>query len=200
MYRILLIESAVRGLLYVNGQFCGPLEEDGQAFPMGRDAEIYIQLFPFDENIRPVTAQLHTAGGVVSRLSPGTRCYALMWPDGIVQLELRPEGAPETDDGREAAAGSTLLKYLTMTLRGDAAAAHLLLRPQETAAPDLGGYETVVPLRFAPLAAGELFDERAGLVRRVLDNAAAVDVALAVTVPAGQGKRLIERVKVIGTP
>ena len=198
MYRILLIESAVRGLLYVNGQFCGPLEEDGQAFPMGRDAEIYIQLFPFDEHIRPVTAQLRTAGGVVSRLSPETRCYALMWPDGIVQLELRPEGAPETSDGQETAAGSTLLRYLTMTLRGDAAA-HLLLRPQETAAPDLYGYEAVVPLRFAPLAAGELFDERAGLVRRVLDNAAAVDVALAVTVPAGPGKRLIERVKVLRT-
>lgn len=199
MHRILLIESAVRGLLYVNGQFCGPLEEDGQAFPMGRDAEIYIQLIPFDERIRPVTAELHTGSGMVNRLSPGKRCYALVWPDGIIQLELRPEGAEAGGAEQEMAAGSTLLRYLTMMLRGDAQAAHLLLRPQETDTPDLCGYEAVVPLRFAPLCAGELFDERAGLVRRVLENAAAVDVALAVTVPAGQGKRLIERVKIIGT-
>lgn len=199
MHRILLIESAVRGLLYVNGQFCGPLEEDGQAFPMGRDAEIYIQLIPFDEHVRPLAAELHTGGGAISRLSPGERCYALVWPDGIIQLELRPEGSPDAEGGREAAAGSTLLRYLAMLLRGDAQAMQLLLRPQEMPAPELEGYEAVVPLRFAPLAAGELFDERAGLVRRVLDNAAAVDVALAVTVPAGQGRRLIERVKVIRT-
>ena len=199
MHRILLIESAVRGLLYVNGQFCGPLEEDGQAFPMGRDAEIYIQLIPFDERIRPVTAELHTGGGAISRLSPGERCYALVWPDGIVQLELRPDGAPDSAGAEEAAAGSTLLRYLAMRLRGEAQAAQLLLRPQETAAPDLADYEAVVPLRFAPLSVGELFDERAGLVRRIHANAAAVDVALAVTVPAGQGKRLIERMKVIRT-
>lgn len=199
MHRILLIESAVRGLLYVNGQFCGPLEEDGQAFPMGRDAEIYIQLIPFDEQVRPVTAELHIGGGKIGRLSPGERCYALMWPDGIMQLELRPDGAGEGGDAEETAAQSALLKYLTMRLRGDDRAMQLLLRPQETAAPDLEGYEAVVPLRFAPLCAGELFDERAGLVRRILQNAAVVDVALAVTVPAGQGRRMIERMKVIRT-
>lgn len=199
MHRILLIECAARGLLYINGQFCGPLEEDGQAFPMGRDAEAYIQLIPFDPHIRPVTAELHIAGGVISRLAPEACCYALIWPDGIVQLELRPEGAPESETGVETAAGSTLLRYLALRLRGDAQAQQLLLRPQEVAAPELSGYEAVVPLRFAPLCAGELFDERAGLVRRVLDNAAVVDVALAVTVPAGRGRRMIERIKLIGT-
>ena len=199
MHRILLIECAVRGLLYVNGQFCGPLEEDGQAFPMGRDAEVYIQLMPFDSHIRPVTAEVHICGGVISHLAPKACCYALVWPDGIVQLELRPEGAPEKETGAETAAGSTLLRYLALHLRGDAQAQQLLLRPQEIAVPELDDYETVVPLRFAPLCAGELFDERAGLVRRVLDNAAVVDVALAVTVPAGQGRRMIERIRVIRT-
>lgn len=199
MHRILLIESAVRGLLYVNGQFCGPLEEDGQAFPMGRDAEIYIQLIPFDERVRPVTAELHIGGGQIGRLSPGDRCYVLMWPDGIVQLELRPDGAEETGGGEETAAQSALLRYLTLCLRGDGRAMQMLLRPQETAMPDLSGYDAAVPMRFAPLAAGELYDERAGLVRRVLPNAAVVDVALAVTVPAGQGRRMIERMKLIRT-
>lgn len=199
MHRILLIESAVRGLLYVNGQFCGPLEGDGQAFPMGADAEVYIQLIPLDERASPVTAELHMSGGHVARLSPGERCYALTWPDGIVQLELRPEGT-EGEGGEEAtAAQSALLQYLSMRLAGDGRSMQMLLRPQETPAPELDGYEAVVPLRFAPLCAGELFDERAGLVRRVLQNAAVVDVMLAVTVPAGQGRRMIERMKLIRT-
>lgn len=197
MHRILLIESAVRGLLYVNGQFCGPLEEDGQAFPVGKDAEIYIQLMPFDEQVRPVTAELHITDGLIGRLLPGERCYALMWPDGIVQLELRPDGAGEPEGRAEAAAQSALLRYLTLCLRGDRQAIQMLLRPQETPVPTLEGYEAAVPLRFAPLCAGELFDERAGLVRRILHNAAVVDVALAVTVPAGQGRRMIERIKLI---
>lgn len=200
MHRILLIESAARGLLYINGQFCGPIEEDGQAFPMGRDAEVYIQLIPFDERIHPVTAELHISGGMISCLSPGERCYALVWPDGIVQLELKPEGAPEHEQQGEAAAGSALLRYLLLRLAGDRQAMQLLMRPQESGAlPELAEYETAVPLRFAPVAAGELFDERAGLVRRVLANAAVVDVVLAVTVPAGQGRRMIERMKLIRT-
>ena len=100
----------------------------------------------------------------------------------------------------EPAAGSALLRYLLMRLEGDGQAAHLLMRPQESGAlPELSEYETAVPLRFAPVAAGELYDERAGLVRRILSNAAVVDVVLAVTVPAGKGRRMIERMKLIRT-
>ena len=55
MHRILLIECAARGLLYINGQFCGPLEGDGQAFPTGRNTEIYIQFFPFSAGVLPLT-------------------------------------------------------------------------------------------------------------------------------------------------
>jgi len=55
----------------------------------------------------------------------------------------------------------------------------------------------VVPLRFAPLRAPERFDERAGLVVRLAPNIARVNAALAVTVPTGQGKRLIEQIEVM---
>ncbi len=199
MHAIVLMESAARGLLQVNGQFCGPVDEQGQAFPAGRDAEIYIQFTPFDEQVRPLTAELILRDGHIERLEPKARCFALVWPDGVVQLELRPDGA-QGGEQAQVSAPNALLRYLAMRLAGDVQAEQLLMQPQLAARmPDLAEYHAVVPLRFAPSVADERFDERAGLVRRTAENAAAVDTALAVTSPAGQGKRLIERVEILRT-
>ena len=84
---------------------------------------------------------------------------------------------------------------LALRLAGDAAADALLMHP--AAAKGLPAYDAVVPLRFAPLRAPERFDERAGLVVRLAPNIARVNAALAVTVPTGQGKRLIEQIEVM---
>ena len=86
----------------------------------------------------------------------------------------------------EQATPNVLLRYLTMRLAGDAGADALLMRAG--AAEGLPAYDAVVPLRFAPLHAPDRFDERAGLVTRL---------ALAVTVPTGQGRRMIERIEVM---
>lgn len=198
MVQMLMIESGVRGLLMVNGQFCGPVDSEGQAFPAGKSAEIYMQVFPFDESAAPLTAELRLRDGQVERLEPRTRCFALVWPDGVIQLELRPQTQQEEAEPTRQAASGTLLRYLTMRLAGDPQAGALWMRPQDEAqAPDLSGYHAAVPLRFAPLAASERFDERAGLVRRTADNVAQVDAALAITSPAGQGRRLIERMEIL---
>ena len=196
--QILMIESAVRGVLMVNGQFCGPLDGEGQAFPASPDAEVYIQLFPFDPAVRPLTAQLQLRDGTVEVLAPQEHAYALLWPDGIIQLELRPvsDGSEIPGQGEtQTAAAGVLLRYLSLRLTGAPEADALLLRAQDM--PALERYDAVVPLRFAPLAAPERFDERAGLVRRLAPNVARVDAALAVTVPAGQGRRLIEQLRVM---
>ena len=197
MIRMLMIESGVRGLLMVNGQFCGPVDSEGQAFPTGRDAEIYLQLFPFDEPCVPLTAQMLLREGRITLLEPRTRCFALIWPDGVIQLELRPQAQQEEPEPTRQAAPSALLRYLTMRLAGEPQAQTLWMRPQDEAGIDLSAYHAAVPLRFAPVAASERFDERAGLVRRMADNVAQVDAALAVTSPAGQGHRLIERMEIL---
>ena len=88
-----------------------------------------------------------------------------------------------------------LLRYLALRLAGDAAADALLMHL--AAAKGLPAYDAVVPLRFAPLRAPERFDERAGLVVRLAPNIARVNAVLAVTVPTGQGKRLIEQIEVM---
>lgn len=198
MRRMLYIQSRAPGVLCVNGQFCGPLEGGGQAFPMSRDAEVYVQLFPFSRTAAPLTAALILQDGAVQQLEPQDAAYALLWPDGVVQLELAPN-APQTQTPpeTETAAADVLLRYLQARLAGDAQADALLLRPQEGV--DVAGAEAVVPLRFPPLAAPERFDARAGLVYRAAPNVARVDAVLATTVPAGQGHRLIERIAVIRT-
>ena len=198
MRRMLLIQSRVAGVLTVNGQFCGPLEGGGQTFPTGEDAEVYVQLFPFSREAPPLTAALRLSGGSIERLEPEDAAYALLWPDGILQLELAPAAVPEeAADTAETAADGALLRYLRGRLAGDAQAGSLLLRPQDGI--DISGYEAVVPLRFAPMTAPERFDERAGLVRRLAPNIARVDAVLGATVPAGQGRRMLERVELIRT-
>lgn len=198
MHRILWIESGVRGILTVNGCFCGPVDAQGQAFPASPDAEIFIQLFPFTPGTQPVTLELALRGGEIARLEPQQSGYALIWPDGVIQLELRvgDEPAAAQAEAAEIAPGA-LLRYLTLRLAGDERAAQLLMRPQEDIS--LPEYDAVVPLRFAPLRAPERFDERAGLVRRLAPNVARVDTALAMTSPAGQGRRMIERIEIMPT-
>ncbi len=196
MRRVLYIESGAPGVLAVNGQFCGPLDAQGQALPTGDDAEVYIQLFPFGRSAAPLTAALELRGGELIRLEPADGCYALLWPDGAIEVELRAQDAQETPpQAAEPEAANTLLRYLALRLAGDGQARTLLMNAQQREV-DLDGYEAAVPLRFSPPGEGERFDERAGLVRRLAPNVARVDAALAVTSPAGRGHRLIERVEV----
>ena len=50
---MLCIQCAIRGLLTINGQFCGPVDGEGQTFPTARDAEIFIEYMPLTENAKP---------------------------------------------------------------------------------------------------------------------------------------------------
>ena len=123
MRSMLHIQCAVRGLLTVNGQFCGPVDGGGQTFPAAQDAEIFIEYTPLAQSAAPLALELVLAGGEIVRLEPAARGYALLWPDGVIQLELRPDapGEPETGEA-EQAAQSVLLRYLALRLAGDAAA------------------------------------------------------------------------------
>ena len=196
MHPVLLIQSGTPGVLFVNGQFCGPMEDCGQAFPCGRDAEIYVQLFPFGRGA-PLTAGLELRRGEIRRLYPQENAYALLWPEGIIQLELRTGEEAAGEPREEAAQPGVLLRCMRMALAGEKQAELLFLRGQEL--PDLTGYEAAVELRFAPRGADPRMDEKAGLMRRIAPNIAAVDAALAMTVPVGPGMKRIERMEIVRT-
>lgn len=196
MRRVLLIESAGEGVLFVNGQFIGPMERGGQAFPCGQNEEVYIQLFPFGERA-PLAAKLLLRSGQIAALEPQENCFALLWPDGIVQLELHMQVQEHERAQEERTDPNALLRYLAMRLAGDEQARFLLMQQDARDAPDLSEYHAAVPLRFAPQDTDGRFDMQAGLVRRIAPNVACVDAALAITVPIGQGRRLIERIKII---
>lgn len=103
--------------------------------------------------------------GSIARLEPETVGYALLWADGVIQLEIHPETDEQPDEqAQEQAAQTVLLRYLSMRLVGAADAAALLMEPH--AADRLPRYDAVVPLRFAPLKAPERFDQCAGIVTR----------------------------------
>ena len=200
MERMLLIESVVRGVLFVNGQFCGPMEREGQAFPMGRHAEIYIQLFPFGESA-PLAAMLEMREGQIVRLEPKESAFALLWPGGVVQLELRlkAQQMEEAEYAAQRTETDTLLRYLQLRLVGDPRAALLRVGQTDADGPDLSAYHAAVPVRFAPPATLGWHNLRAGLVRRVAENVACVDMALAETAGGGQGRGLIGRIEIART-
>ena len=200
MHRALYIESRTPGLLYINGYFCGPLEGEAQSYPLGQNVQIYIQFFPYGCGAQALAAAMRVEEAGITRLDPQDAAYALLWPDGIIQLELTPAMAQEPeamDTGWDGASSATLLRYLSAKLAGDRQAEALLMRPQDGV--DVSGYDAVVPLRFPPNHVSERFDERAGLVRRIAPNVACVDAALAATVPMGQGHRMIERIEIMRT-
>ena len=97
MHQALYIESRAPGVLFINGFFCGPLEGDAQTYPLGRNAEIYIQFFPLARSAQTLSVAMRVEGEKITRLDPQDAAYALLWPDGVIQLELTPAQAQEPE-------------------------------------------------------------------------------------------------------
>jgi len=198
MNHTLLIESAAQGLLLINGQFCGPMEREGQAFPLGRNAEIYIQLIPFGE-AAPLAVGLEMRDGRIAKLYPKENAFALLWPGGVVQLELRMQSQKEPEQTAQRIEPDALVRYLHLRLAGDPRALLLRAGQQEGDEPDLSAYHAAVPMRFMGSDIPDGYALRAGLVRRAEENVAYVDMALAQMIDGGQGRRLIGHMDILRT-
>ena len=84
---MLLIQSKTPGLLTVNGQFCGRVDESAQTFMTHRDERVYLSFSPFDSAYLPLTRELQLSNDTPS--APAEGLYALVWPEHICQLELQ---------------------------------------------------------------------------------------------------------------
>ena len=133
MQPILLIESNAPGLLYVNGQFCGELTEP-QAFPSWPDARALIEYRPLGRAYWPMACALTLRDGQVQpHGQEGVFC--VQWPEGIAQVELRPQSLGGQTKREELGAGVSLLMQ-----DGNAALARNdeILQPLPQGAKELG--------------------------------------------------------------
>lgn len=189
MKPVLCIESEQDGLLLINGVFCGPIGE-GQTYPAGREAEIWLQLFYYGQEA-PLTAYLRLHGGRIETLTPQESAYALMWPGGVMQLELRGE---ERREAREEQREETTLyeKQPKGESRDDALLKGLtrMLAGEQAGNAEMAQYEAAVPLIAGRTQAAAWANAQAGLLRREKENVAAVDAAQARVEEDGRIARL----------
>ena len=102
----MLTVTGAQGIVYLNGFFCGETGET--ALPVGTRGVQYLEVRPFDADTPAAALRLTFENG---RLTGGVtgNAFAVQWPDGRVELELRgPER--ETEPPRLlASAGEYLL-------------------------------------------------------------------------------------------
>lgn len=85
----MLTVQAPAGLLYLNGRFCG--ETGGSGLPLTRDGVVYLEYRPLATRGEGMAMRLDLKSGqVTGGLIEGA--YAVQWPGGLIELELRGEG------------------------------------------------------------------------------------------------------------
>lgn len=129
---MLLIQSHIPGLLTLNGQFCGRVDDSPHTYLTHRDDRGYLFFAPYDNAYLPLAREICIQNDRL--LAPEEGIYALQWPEGICQLELRPlplaaadsaDAAPWPEDAQDVRKrpvldGFTLVTY--HTARGECAA------------------------------------------------------------------------------
>lgn len=89
---MLLIQSNTPGLLTLNGQFCGRVDDSPQSYLTHHSDRGYLFFTPFDDTRPSLTREIRIRDDQL--LPPDEGIYALQWPEGVCQLELRPSQRP----------------------------------------------------------------------------------------------------------
>lgn len=102
MQPTLIAASAVPGLIYVNGRLIGEVEEGRpQTLPVSPYGKIYLEHRPLGRSHLPMTQRVAFSGGepVAESLAQAQGVEAVLWPGGLLEVELTPEesvcGLPE---------------------------------------------------------------------------------------------------------
>ena len=89
---MLLIQSNTPGLLTLNGQFCGRVDDSPHSYLTHRSDRGYLFFSPFDDARSSLTREIRVQDDQL--LPPDEGIYALQWHEGVCQLELRPSSRP----------------------------------------------------------------------------------------------------------
>lgn len=101
MQPVLVIESPVSGLVYVNGRLIGEVSENGGvSLPVAPWGAVYVEHRPLTTGYLPIARRITLSAGrpVVEALEAQSGVAAVCWPGGVIDLELTPErvdAAPE---------------------------------------------------------------------------------------------------------
>ncbi|MDL2206604.1 hypothetical protein LJC33_06830 [Eubacteriales bacterium OttesenSCG-928-N13] len=142
---MLIIHSAVPGMVYINGRFAGEADEEGAvSLPVSARGTLYIELRPLVPGFLPLARRIALSGGAVVPASvEGMRGMSLVqWPGGVLEAELSPEQTSSNRDritSREQDALTMRLVQGDQTqlelIRGEERASHPL--PNDALPPEL---------------------------------------------------------------
>ncbi len=99
MQPMLIIRSAVPGMVFVNGRFAGEAGEDSAvSMPVSARGMLYIELRPLQGGYLPLARRFAMANGrpVGTSIEGQPGLSALSWPGGVLEIELAPERARAT--------------------------------------------------------------------------------------------------------
>lgn len=102
MQTVLSIRSETAGAVYVNGRLAGEVDPDHSVtLPVSPFGALILEHRPFSTGFLPLTLRIPISQGapLVASL-PDARLFAALWPDGLIELELRPERPPDTHPTR----------------------------------------------------------------------------------------------------
>lgn len=102
MQTVLSIRSETAGVVYVNGRLAGEVDPDRSVtLPVSPFGALILEHRPFSAGFLPLTLRIPISQGAPLVASPpDARLFAALWPDGLIELELRPERPPDAHPPR----------------------------------------------------------------------------------------------------
>lgn len=94
MMPMLVLSAAQPGILYINGRFAGELSPDAPLLrPAAAHGALLLDYRPMEDSCRPMVRRLVFSGGkpLIESIEAASGVNCVIWPGGIVEIELAPQ-------------------------------------------------------------------------------------------------------------
>ena len=95
-----MVYSDVPGLICVNGRLVGETGETPLAVPVSPRGAVYLEHRPMARGCLPLAGRVTFSGGRALPESITQGLWALCWPSGVVEVEMKPERLEEAETTR----------------------------------------------------------------------------------------------------
>ncbi len=109
MQPVLMITSAVEGIVYINGAFAGAVRPDAPLFrPVSAYGSAYIEHRPLKRGYLPLAALAAFSAGkpVPASFESADGVRGVIWPHGVTEIELTPEKTVDTPPKTRLSSGA----------------------------------------------------------------------------------------------